>query len=104
MKKWATNSPVSVGVLLVVAGLIALYRGWDGAAQKDYVQGQLPYVISGGLVGISLVAAGLLVINIQTRRADQAELLNRLEALIEARDAARDEEPTPADRRKLRAS
>lgn len=103
MKKWANGSPVSVGVLLVVAGIIALFLGWNGAADKDFVQGQIPYLISGGLVGISLVASGLLVINIQTRRADQAELLNRLEALLEARDAAQ-QEPEPHPRRTLKAS
>ena len=40
------------------------------------------------MVGLGLIGAGLTVINVQARRADQAELLNRLEALIEARDDA----------------
>ncbi len=88
MRKWASASPVSVGVLLVVAGFIALFLAWNGAAGKDYVQGQFPYLLSGGLVGIALVGAGLTVINVQARRADQAELLSRLAELLEARDAA----------------
>ena len=102
MRKWATGSPVSAGVLLVVAGFVALFMAWNGAAGKDYVEGQLPYVISGGLAGLALVGAGLTVINVQARRADQAELLNKLEALIEARDA--EDAPKPAPRRKLKAS
>ena len=88
MRKWASASPVSVGVLLVVAGFIVLFLAWNGAAGKDYVQGQFPYLLSGGLVGIALVGAGLTVINVQARRADQAELLSRLAELLEARDAA----------------
>lgn len=102
MRKWASSSPVSVGVLLCVAGFIAMFLAWNGAAGKDFVQGQLPYVISGGLVGIALVGCGLTVINVQARRADQAELLNRLEAMIEQRDIARDE--AAAAKRPRRAS
>ena len=76
-------------MLLVVAGFIALFLAWNGAAGKDYVEGQLPYVISGGMVGLGLIGAGLTVVNVQARRADQAELLTRLEALIEAREDSR---------------
>ena len=105
MRKWATSSPVSAGVLLVVAGFVALFLAWNGAAAKDYVEGQLPYVISGGMVGLALVGAGLTVINVQARRADQAELLARLEALTEARaDEAAAAEPASGPRRKLKAS
>jgi hypothetical protein len=86
VRTWAKTSPVSVGVLLVVAGFVALFLAWNGAAEKDFVQGQLPYLISGGLVGIALVGCGLMVINVQARRADQTELLNRLETLLENRD------------------
>ena len=86
MRKWATSSPVSVGALLCVAGFVALFLAWNGAAEKDFVQGQLPYVISGGMVGLALVGCGLTVINVQARRADQAEMLNRLEAILENRD------------------
>lgn len=103
MRKWASSSPVSAGVALVVAGFIALFLAWNGAADKDYVEGQLPYVISGGLVGLALVGAGLTVVNVQARRADTAAMLQRLEVLLEARDSA-EPEPAPANRRKLRAS
>jgi hypothetical protein len=104
MRKWARSSPVGVGVLLVVAGFIALFLAWNGAAGKDFVQGQLPYVISGGLVGIALVGCGLTVINVQARRADQTELLNRLEAMLEARDADIQEAAARPARRARKAS
>lgn len=104
MRKWATGSPVSAGVLLVVAGFVALFLAWNGAAGKDYVEGQLPYVISGGMVGLGLIGAGLTVVNVQARRADQAELLARLEALTEAREDASPTDTAPAPRRKLKAS
>jgi hypothetical protein len=105
MRKWASSSPVSAGLLLVVAGFIFMFLAWDGAADKDFIEGQLPYVISGGMIGLSLVGAGLTVVNVQARRADQAELLNRLEALLETRDAEQ-APPAPAGgrTRKLKAS
>lgn len=102
MRKWARSSPVSVGVLLCVAGFIALFLAWNGAAAKDFVQGQLPYVISGGMVGLALVGCGLTVINVQARRADQTELLHKLEALLENRDEAKEAAAKP--RRVRRAS
>jgi hypothetical protein len=103
VKKWASSSPVSAGVGLVVAGFIALFLAWNGAAGKDYVEGQLPYMISGGLVGIALVGAGLTVVNVQARRADQVELLNKLEVLLELR--ADEQAPTaPARGRQLSAA
>jgi hypothetical protein len=86
MRKWASSSPVSVGVLLVVAGFVAIFLAWNGAASKDFVQGQVPYLISGGLVGVALIGCGLTVVNVQARRADQAELMNRLETMLEARN------------------
>jgi len=86
VRRWASNSPVSAGVALVVAGFLALFLAWNGAAGKDRVEAQLPYLISGGLVGLALVGAGLMVVNIQARRTDQAELIHRLETLMEARD------------------
>ena len=103
MRSWARSSPVSVGVLLVVLGFIAMFLAWNGAAAKDFVQGQIPYLISGGLVGLALVGSGLTVINVQARRADQTELLNRLESILENRDAEIREAPTaPARARRAR--
>ncbi len=99
MRKWATSSPVSAGLALVVAGFIALFLAWNGAAGVDYVEGQLPYVISGGLAGIGLIGAGLTVVNVQARRQDQAELLHRLEELTDLlRDADVDLPTTPGRR------
>jgi hypothetical protein len=103
MRKWATNSPVSAGVLLVVAGFVALFLAWNGAAGVDYIEGQLPYLISGGLAGMGLIGAGLTVVNVQARRQDQAELLAKLEQLTDALEARETE--APARRRaKLKAT
>jgi hypothetical protein len=97
---------VSAGLALVVAGFIVLFLAWNGAAGVDYVEGQLPYVLSGGLVGMGLIGAGLTVVNVQARRQDQAELLHRLEELMDLmRETQADETPEEPPRRgQLRAS
>ena len=84
MRTWAKSSPVTAGVALVVVGLVALFLAWNGAAGVDHVEGQIPYLISGGLLGIGLVGAGLTVVNVQARRQDTAELLARLDDLAQA--------------------
>ena len=104
MRKWASSSPVSAGLLLVVAGFIALFLAWNGASGIDYVEGQLPYLISGGLVGVGLIGAGLTVVNVQARRADHAELINKLDELIEALPADEATGPTPVRNTPLTAA
>jgi hypothetical protein len=102
MRKWAQNSPVNAGVALVLAGFVALFLAWNGASGIDYVEGQLPYLLSGGLVGLGLIGAGLTVVNVQARRQDQAELLAHLQELT---DLLRDEaEAEPTGRARLQAA
>lgn len=84
MRRWIEQSPITIGVLLVVAGLIAIFLGWNGAAGKDFVAGQIPYVISGGLLGLGLTAAGLAVIVVQSVRRETRDIANRMDELIEA--------------------
>ena len=47
-----------VGIALLPVGLTALLVGWLGVASNGYVFLQLPYVVSGGLVGVGLLFAG----------------------------------------------
>jgi hypothetical protein len=47
-----------VAVLAAVAGAIALFVGWNGASQTAYPAEQLPYLLSGGLVGVFLFGTG----------------------------------------------
>lgn len=83
MRTWAKSSPVTAGVVLAALGVLALFLAWNGAAGVDHVEGQIPYLISGGLLGIALVGAGLTIVNVQARRQDHAELLAKLEELTE---------------------
>jgi hypothetical protein len=62
---------IGVGMTLLGFALIAL--AWNGAAELDFIQGQFPYVLSGGLGGLGLVIAGMAVLAIQTQRTITAE-------------------------------
>jgi hypothetical protein len=48
----------ALGGALVVGGFIALIIGWEGASRTVLVAGQIPYLISGGLIGLGLVFLG----------------------------------------------
>jgi hypothetical protein len=47
-----------VGGVIAPLGLIVVLLGWWGAAHSPYVFEQLPYVISGGLLGLGLIFLG----------------------------------------------
>ena len=83
MKNWIENSPMSVAIGLVALGFIVLFLGWNGAAGKDFVEGQVPYLVSGGLLGLALVGSGLTVVLVQAHRRDTHELINRIDRLQE---------------------
>lgn len=48
----------TVGAILMPLGLIAIFLGWYGVAHTKYQYDQLPYVVSGGLLGLALVLLG----------------------------------------------
>lgn len=65
-------------------GFLAMYLGWNGAANKACVDCQIPYLISGAAVGLGLIATGLGVLVVQNGRRNRLELERQLEAIGEA--------------------
>ena len=47
-----------LATLMLPAGVVALAMGWYGAAHTPFVFEQIPYLISGGLVGVGLLTGG----------------------------------------------
>lgn len=64
---------------VVVAGFALIGQGYRGAAATLYVPFQTPYVVSGALLGVALVAFGLSLLRIH---------LDRTEAAAERREVA----------------
>lgn len=85
-----------VGGVLLPLGVLLVLLGWKGASDTVFVFEQVPYLISGGLLGVALVVAGgfvyfaywltLLVRESRDGRAELTAVLTRVERLLE--DAA----------------
>ena len=54
------NTLVVVAGALTTTGLTAILLAWYGAAQSTLVEEQIPYLISGGLLGLALAVIGAL--------------------------------------------
>jgi len=70
-----------VPVALLVAGFVLIGLGYNGAAGLDYTQGQIPYMISGGMLGLGLVFFGGAALLLQAIKKGQTKQLEQLESL-----------------------
>ena len=96
---------LTAGAILLPLGIVAIGLGWFGASRSPYEFEQIPYLISGGLLGVAFVIMGgflyfgyWLTTMVQEQRAQSQRLLDVLDRL-EARLGA---EPVgaPQDTRK----
>jgi hypothetical protein len=86
------------GAVLVPLGVLVMVLGWYGAANTGYLFEQIPYVISGGLIGLGLVIVGSFayfaywltrMFHQQREQADRTvAVLERLEAKLAEAPAA----------------
>jgi hypothetical protein len=70
-------------------GFLALYLGWNGAANKNCVDCQIPYLISGGMTGLGLIATGIAVLVVQNGRRNRVEIEQKLDVIAEALEGGR---------------
>lgn len=54
VRKWMET----IGMSLIVFGFVCIVLGWYGAAHSPYLYQEVPYLISGGLLGVALVIGG----------------------------------------------
>jgi hypothetical protein len=83
-----------LGGVLMPLGFLLIVMGWIGASRTPLLFEQIPYMISGGLLGMALVFVGgfvyfaywqtLLVRESRTAREDLQAALSRLEVLLAA--------------------
>lgn len=80
-----------VGAILMAVGFLAIALGWWGSANSSYVFQEIPYLISGGLLGVAMVAGGgflffaaWLVRMIEENRAASARLAQTLDRVDRA--------------------
>ena len=84
-----------IAAATMTSGITAILLGWFGAARSTLLEEQIPYLISGGLLGVALATVGALLffshwlaLSIKesrqrelARRQDHIELVAALEAL-----------------------
>lgn len=70
----------------VALGALALVAGWFGVSGSVYPAQQLPYVVSGGLAGILLVAVGA-TLWLSADLRDEWRTLDRIETALRAASA-----------------
>ena len=82
---------VVAGSILIPVGVAAILMGWYGAAHARVDQQQIPYLISGGLLGLGAIIAGALLYwaHWLYRIYDQSDAQHQefMQVQIEIRDA-----------------
>ena len=96
MKTWLRAQWDRVlGAAGVAAGLLALFLGYRGVANTPYPAEQIPYVVSGGVLGIALIGIGLTAW-LSADLRDEWRKLDRIERLLEQRAGDAAARPTDA--------
>lgn len=90
-----------VGIAIAAAGFGVLAFTWGEVAGLTDVWRQMPYVLSGGLVGLGLILSGLTLVNINAKRQDAAARERQLgqvrEVLLEVKALLAGETQAPAE-------
>src|SRR5947209_6760078 len=80
-----------LGLLVVAAGLLVIGIGWNGAAGAGgevngvpNLSAQLPWLLSGGILGLGLVVFGAALVIVHNARVDRARLETKLDELVDA--------------------
>ena len=72
------------GVVLVALGLLTIGLAWNGAAGLPATAAQMPYLLSGLGIGLTLSFMGAAMMIVQSHREDRARLEAKLDELIDA--------------------
>jgi len=92
-----------LGLLFWMAGGVVLTLAWMGMAELAYVDGQMPYLVSGGAAGLALIIVGsTLLLSASVSEAAERTAQRTAELLKQAADEAVEaaearERPTEAD-------
>ena len=71
----------TAGALIAAAGIVALVLGWGGVSDAPVLSAQLPYIVSGGLIGLALLGVGLMLV-MESALGRERSRLDRVEAAI----------------------
>ena len=81
MARRLTDRSARTGIALTVAGGATMAVGWVGLDRSTLLTEQIPWIVSGGLGGLALLAAGLQFFSAAGFAAERRRL-ERVEAAI----------------------
>ncbi|MGH2730899.1 MAG: hypothetical protein ACRDJI_09875 [Actinomycetota bacterium] len=81
---WRTGAGVWLGLLVAGVGFGLILLAWSKTSDLLDVSLQVPYLLSGGLIGLGLILVGLLLINLAVKRKEALERRRQLEELRDA--------------------
>jgi hypothetical protein len=84
MARRLSDSAARTGLALTATGGAVLAGGWTGLDRASLLSEQIPWIVSGGLGGLALVAVGLHLFSSAGLAAERRRL-ERVEAAILAR-------------------
>ena len=67
--------------MFITAGFAVMGKAWDGAAGINFAQGQIPYLLSGGFMGLGLVITGATLLFLSTIRAERQLLTDKFDQM-----------------------
>ncbi len=79
-----TGAGVWSGLIVVAGGFGLLAYTWNQTSLLVNVALQVPYLVSGGLIGLGLILVGLVVISLSVRHREALERRRQLEEVREA--------------------
>lgn len=71
-----------LGFTFMTAGVVMIGLAWNGAASRNFVEGQFPYLLSGGVMGLALVIIGASLLFLATIRAERELMTDRFDEMI----------------------
>ena len=70
-----------LGLLFIALGFGIIFQAWNGAASKNIITAQFPYLISGGVMGLGLILTGSLLLFLATLRAERQIMTEQFEEI-----------------------
>jgi hypothetical protein len=70
-----------LGLVFIAGGFVVIGKAWDGAASINFVQGQVPYLLSGGFLGLGMIIVGCAMIVLSSVRAERKTLTDQYEKM-----------------------
>jgi hypothetical protein len=71
-----------LGFVFITAGFVLMGFAWNGAASRNFIEGQFPYLISGGMMGLGLVITGATLLFLATIRAERELMTDRFDEMV----------------------